>query len=136
MQADAVTFGSVLIAFLALMALGVLLAGFFMYVGAKLAMVEKSTFGRSVLAAVGSSIADWSLTAALSPIPLLGSCSGFLIGLAASLVVIKLVFDTTMGKAFLVWVFHLLAQIVALLFALFLFSGVLLSYSTLPASTR
>jgi hypothetical protein len=136
MQAEPVNFTAVLMAFLMLTVLAVLIAGFFMYVGAKLAMVEKSTFGRSVLAAVGSSVADWSLTAALSPIPLLGSCSGFLIGLAASLLVIKVVFDTTMGKAFLVWVFHLLAQVVALFLALFLFSGVLLSYLTLPAPAR
>ena len=52
-------------ALLGLVLLAILLAGAFIYVGAKLAMVEKATFGRAVLAAIGSSIADWTLTAAL-----------------------------------------------------------------------
>lgn len=113
-------------ALLGLILLAVLLTGAFMYVGAKLAMVEKATFGRAVLAAIGSSLADWTLTAALSPLPVVGSCVGFLIGLAASLVVIKLVFDTSMGRAFLVWVFHLFAQVVALFIAVAVFGGALL----------
>jgi hypothetical protein len=103
-----------------------------MYVGAKLAMVEKGSFGRAVLAAVGSSVADWALTAALSPLPLLGSCAGLLIGLAASLAVIMLVFETTMSKAFLVWVFHILAQIVALVIAALTFASVLLPFLSVP----
>lgn len=123
---------AILVAFLVLVVLATLLAGLFMYVAAKLAMLEKATFGRAMIAAIGSSVADWAFTAALSPVPLLGSCSGFVIGLVASLVVIKLVFETSTGKAFLVWIFHLLAQMVAFFLALLLFAGSLLSFFTLP----
>ncbi len=119
-------------AILGLVVLASLVAGFFMYVAAKLAMVEKATFGRAILAALGSSLADWVLTAALSPVPLLGSCSGFVIGLAASLVIIMLVFETTVPKALLVWLFHLLAELVALFIAVLTFASILLSFLSLP----
>jgi hypothetical protein len=123
---------AVLGALIALVTLAALLAGLFMYVGAKLAMVPTATFGRAVLAAIGCTIADWTLTAAFSPVPLLGSCSGFIIGLAGSMVIIMLVFETSIARAFLVWAFHLLAQIVALFIILLLFAGSLLSFFTLP----
>jgi hypothetical protein len=128
-------FATALGAFAGLVLLAILLAGLFMYVGAKFAMVEKATFGRAVLAAIACTLADWALTAALSPVPLLGSCSGFIIGLAASLLIVKAVFDTTLARAFLVWVFHLLAQILALFLALLTFAGALFSYMTLPFPT-
>ena len=127
---------AVLGALTALFILAALLAGFFMYVGAKMAMVPRATFGRAVLAAIGCTIADWTLTVAFSPVPLLGSCSGFLIGLAGSLVIIMLVFETTVGRALLVWLFHLFAQIVALFLVLLLFTGSLLSFFTLPFPPR
>ena len=130
------TLTSVLSPFIGLMVLAALIAGVFMYVGAKLAMVEKATFGRAVLAAIGSSVANWTLTACLYPIPLLGSCSGFAIGLAASLVVIQVVFETSLPKAFTVWVFHLFAQMVALFLALLTFAGALHSFLTLPGPPR
>jgi len=122
----------VLGALVALLALATMLAGLFMYVAAKMAMVPRATFGRAVLAAICCSIADWTLTVAFSPVPLLGSCSGFLIGLAVSLIIIMVVFEAGAGKAFMVWVFHLLAQIVALFFILILFTGSLLSFFTIP----
>lgn len=123
---------AVLGAFIGLVVLAALIAGFFIYVGAKLAMVEKATFGRAVLAAIGCSLVNWVFAAVLSPVPLLGSCSGFVIGLAASLVAIKVVFATSLAKALLVWVLHVFAQIVALFLALISFAGVLHSYLTLP----
>ncbi len=119
-------------AFLGLIILAALVAGVFMYVGAKLAMVEKATFGRAIVAAIGCSLASWVLTGALTPVPLLGSCSGFIIGLAASLLVIKVAFETSFGKAFLVWIFHVLAEVVAVFLAVVTFAGALLSFFTLP----
>ena len=123
---------SVLGAFFGLVILAGIIGALFMYVGAKLAMVEKATLGRSLLAAFGSSAAGWAFTALFYSAPLLGSCSGFMIGLAASVVVIKLVFDTDTSKAFTVLVFHLLAQIVAFLLTLITFGPGLHSYLTVP----
>lgn len=123
---------SVLEAFIGLVILAGIIGALFMYVGAKLAMIDKATFWRTLLAAFGSSITGWAFTALFYPVPLLGSCSGFTIGLAASLVVIKLVFDTATSKAFTVLVFHLLAQIVAFLLTLITFGPGLHSYLTVP----
>ena len=128
----AVTTSVVLGAFAGLVVIATLVAGLFMYVGAKLAMVEKATIGRAILAAIGCSLADWMFTAALSSVPLLGSCSGFVIGLAASMAIIMVVFQTSLAKAFLVWVLHICAQILALFLALITFAGVLRAYLTLP----
>ena len=122
----------IIAAFVGLIILAALIAGLFMYVGAKLAMVEKATFGRAIMAAIGCSLASWLLTAVFSAVPLLGSCSGFIIGLAASLLVIKFAFETSFGKAFLVWIFHLFAEVVAVFLAVVTFAGALLSFFTLP----
>ncbi len=122
----------IIAAFLGLIVLAALIAGLFMYVGAKLAMVEKATFGRAIVAALACSLASWALTGAFTVVPVLGSCSGFIIGLAASLFVIKLAFETSFGKAFLVWIFHLLAEVVAVFLAVVTFAGALLSFFTLP----
>lgn len=119
-------------AFAGLIIISTFLSAVFIYVGAKFAMIEKATLIRSFGAAIGSSVIGWGLTAVLYPVPLLGSCSGFIIGLVGAIGVIALVFNTTLARAFLVVVFHLFAQIVAFLLALLTFGAALHSYLTLP----
>ena len=113
-----------------------LISWFFIYVGAKLAMIQEATFARALLAAIGSGIVGWAVPAVLYAVPLLGSCSGFVIGLGASLAIIAVVFKTTPAKAFTVLVFHLFAQVVAFLLALLTFAGELHSFLTLPLPPR
>ena len=95
----------------------VILGGFFMWVAAKIARVERSSFGRAILAAVGTSLVLFIITFLSSFIPVLGNALGFIVGLILQVFVIKGAFDTSTGKAVLVWVFNIVASIIAVLLA-------------------
>ena len=95
----------------------VILGGFFMWIAAKIARVKCSSFGRAMLAAVGTSLVLFIITFIMSFIPILGNAAGFIIGLILQIFVIKGVFDTSTGKAVLVWIFNIFASIVAILLA-------------------
>jgi hypothetical protein len=95
----------------------VILGGFFMWIAAKIARVERSSFGRAILAAVGTSLVLFIITFLMSFIPVLGNAVGFIVGLILQIFVIRGAFDTSAGKAVLVWVFNIVASIVAVLLA-------------------
>lgn len=116
-----ITTGVILGMLLAGLLFAAVIATIFMWIGAKIVGVEKPTFGRAVIAAVGSSFVSWVLAAVSSRIPPIGAIPGFIIGLLASVMVIKAAFETDTGKAFGVWIFNITAQIaaVAIVFALF-----------------
>lgn len=106
-----------------------LIATLFMWLGAKMAGVKKATFGRSFIAAVGSAFLTWILSLlSLSFFPLVGPPIGFIIGLVLVIFVVMGAYDTTFGKALLVWLFHLLAEIAAIAIGAFTFAGVLMRF--------
>lgn len=122
------TFTAISTAVLGIAVLAMLIATFFMWIGAKMAGVEKATFGRSFIAALGSAFLTWILSLALSFFPPVGPPIGFLIGLILVIFVIKGAYDTNFGKALLVWVFHLLAEIAAIIIGILTFAGALIQF--------
>lgn len=97
----------------------------FLLWGARLAGVERRSYGRAFATLLLGGIASALLTAVLSAAPLVGTGLGLLLGFCVSSVVMMAIFDTTFGKALaaniLAWVLpFVLAGVLALLgFALF-----------------
>lgn len=103
-------------AILALIIVSILIAGIFIWIGAKIAGVEEATFGNAIVAAVGASIVGWIITIVLSGIPVIGTIAGLIIGfIVGGLFVIKSIFSTSWRKAFLTWVFNIVAQVIAVI---------------------
>jgi hypothetical protein len=103
--------------------LAVVIGGFFMWIAAKIVRVEKSSFGRAIIAAIGASVVSFLATVVFHFIPLLGDAIGFLIGLLLTVFVIKGAFETGTGKAMLVWIFNIIATVVAVLIASVIAAG-------------
>lgn len=97
----------------------------FLLWGARLAGVERRSYGRAFATLLLGGIASALLTAVLSAAPLVGTGLGLLLGFCVSSLVMMAIFDTTFGKALaaniLAWVLpFVLAGALALLgFALF-----------------
>ncbi|MCX5752898.1 MAG: hypothetical protein NTW97_04530 [Candidatus Krumholzibacteria bacterium] len=106
----------------------VIIGGFLMWVAAKIARVEKSSFARAMAAAVAASFIEIFVAFLFNLIPVFGNLFGFILGLVIAILVIKGVFRTSFGKALLVWIFNLAAAFVALaLAAMIMASSFLLS---------
>ena len=107
----------------------VLIGGLFMWIAAKIARVEHSSFPRAMVAAIATSFVGVLLWFIFNLIPVLGSLFGFIIGLIVSILVIKAVFGTSFGKALVVWIFNIIAAGLAVLLAsMILASSLLLSH--------
>ena len=97
----------------------------FLLWGARLAGIERRSFGRAIGTILLGGLASAILTAVLSGAPLAGTGAGLLLGFCTSAAVMTAIFDTTFGKALaaniLAWLLPpLLAIGVALVgFALF-----------------
>ena len=97
----------------------------FLLWGARLAGIERRSFGRAIGTILLGGIASAILTTVLSAAPLAGTGAGLLLGFCTSAAVMTAIFDTTFGKALaanvLAWLLPpLLAMGVALIgFALF-----------------
>ena len=92
----------------------------FLLWGARLAGIERRSFGRAIGTLLLGGIASALLTAVLSAAPLVGTGLGLLLGFCVSSVVMMAIFDTTFGKALaaniLAWVLpFVLAGVLALL---------------------
>jgi hypothetical protein len=85
-----------------------------MWIGAKIACVGNATFGRSIVAAVGSGFITWLGSIVFEQIPGTTYIIGFFIGLFFTILVIKATYSTSFGKALLVWIFQIIALFVAL----------------------
>jgi hypothetical protein len=118
--------GGVLGAVLGLLALLIVASAFFIWIGAKMAFIQKSSFARAILAAVACGTCSFILSAVLLMLPIVGPILGQIIGILLSLFIIKVIFETTLGKAFLAWIFHIFAVIVAYVVCLLTFGGALL----------
>lgn len=86
----------------------------FIWFGAKISGIKGATFMKSFWAALASSFLVWALSAIATAIFGFGSIAGWILGLFITLVVLKMIFDTTWGKAFLAWLFQGLAQLIVL----------------------
>ncbi len=95
----------------------VIISGLFMWIAAKIARVEKAGFGRAMVAAIVSSFVEVLVAFVFNVIPVLGNLIGFIIGLMLAIFVIKAVFRTSFGKALLVWIFNIIAVLVAVALA-------------------
>jgi hypothetical protein len=80
----------------------------FLLWGARLAGIERRSFGRAIGTLFVGGIASILLTTVLSAAPIVGTGAGILLGFCVSSVVMMAIFDTTFGKAFaanlLAWV--------------------------------
>ena len=103
-----------------------IIAAFFMWVGAKVAGVRNATFFKSIIAALGSAFITWFVSFVFSVVPVFGTILGFMIGLFFAILVIKASYSTSFGKALLVWIFHVVAEIIAIIIGVMTFAGGLL----------
>ena len=104
----------------------VIIGGLLMWVAAKIARVEKSSFGRAMAAAVATSFVTVLASFLFKLVPVLGDLFGFVAGLVLAILVIKAVFGTSFGKAIVVWIFHLVATGIAVLLARMIMASSLL----------
>jgi hypothetical protein len=102
--------------------IAVLVASFFMWLGAKIAGVERSTYGRSMVAAIAAAFVTWLVSYVGTQIPSMPRVAGFIVGLVLTIVVIQAAYSTRFGKALLVWIFNIVAQVIAGVLAFVLFS--------------
>ena len=101
-----------------LMMSGLLLAVLFsticMYFGAKAVGLEDATLTKAFVASILSACAAWGVSFLLSCIPLVGSIGGFVLGMVAATLLIQKVYECKFESALIVWIFHFLAEIAAI----------------------
>jgi hypothetical protein len=99
----------------------ILIGALFLYLGASIAGIENKSFGK----AIGAFVLSWLVVAIISAIfsffPVVGSILGFIVGIILSVLIIKSIFKTSSGKAFiallLAWVLYVISGfILALVF--------------------
>ena len=88
------------------------LSASFIWIGSKLAGIQKATFGKAFISALLSSVAVWSLTGYSAVHIGLESISVWLLGLAVTIGILKLVYAIDWGKAFLLWICTGIAHVI------------------------
>lgn len=96
----ALPFAAVLLLAIVTLLIWLLVAAAFLLWGARLAGIQKRSFGRAIGTLFVGGIATLLLTTVLSAAPLVGTGAGILLGFCVSSVVMMGLFDTTFGKAF------------------------------------
>jgi general secretion pathway protein G len=100
---------------IAILAVGFLIcsaiAGFFMWIGAKIARIEGATFGRSMGAAVAAAFASSLATLVLALFGLPGV--GAFVGILVDILVIQSIYKTTFFKALICWLGYLVSFFIA-----------------------
>ncbi len=105
---------------LGLFVVATVVSAFFIWIGAKVAGVGNATFGKAFWAAILTSLVVWALTGIASLLFGFGSIAGWFLGVLITLVLLKWIYKTTWGKAFLTWLFCGIAQVIVLLIAVVL----------------
>lgn len=95
----------------------VIISGLLMWMAAKISRVEKAGFTRAVAASVASSFVSVLAAVMFGLLPAVGNFFGFVVGLLLSIIVIKVSFGTSFGKALLVWIFDILGAVLAIALA-------------------
>ena len=107
--------------------LAVAISGLFVWLGARMAGVSDASFVRCTMIAVAASVVTWMCALLFSVVPFIGTLVGFVVGLLLTLAIIKMVLAISFGRAFLVWIFHIVAQIAAIVLAIVTFAGALVA---------
>ncbi len=92
----------------------IIVSAVFYWLGARMAKVPGATFGRAVAAAVLAGVVGLILQLVLSIMPGAGNILAFIVTLIVTLLIIKAVYKTTLGKAFLVWLFGFIAAMIVM----------------------
>jgi len=102
------------------LASGIVVGSFFIWIAAKIVKIEDGTFCRSMGVCAVTMIASILINLVFSLIPVAGSIIGTIVSLIASIWIIKAMFRTTVGRAFLVMLFNWLAGwiIIGILYAI------------------
>ncbi|ACS90300.1 MAG TPA: DUF3810 domain-containing protein [Thermococcaceae archaeon] len=95
--------------------IALIIAGFFLMIGAKFAGIEDVTLGKSMIAVVGGGI----LALLIGWIPAIG----WILGIIAYIWVIKTVFNTDWGKAAIAWLMTIVVEIIVM-FAFMVLLGI------------
>lgn len=88
------------------------LSASFIWIGSKLAGIQKATFGKAFISALLSSVAVWSLTGYSAVYVGVESISVWLLGLAITVGILKFVYTISWGKAFLLWICTGIAHVI------------------------
>ncbi|MCP3966038.1 MAG: hypothetical protein GY750_07495 [Lentisphaerae bacterium] len=115
--------GAVLLLLLAV----IILSGFFMYIGAKMASVPNVTFMKATGVAIAVSVLCSVLAFFLAFIPPIGPILGMLIGNFFAIFLIKSFFVIGWGKALLVLIFNIIAQIIVMIIGALLLTGTIIA---------
>jgi len=100
-----------------ILALSVLICAVFIWAGARLAGVHRANILKAILAAALGIAVAWVVRYLLTiSLPVAGPIFGFLLGYMLTLLVIKGVFQTSIIRATIAWIFFLLAQPVVAFF--------------------
>ena len=117
------TLGAVMVVFLSVVFFAAVIAGFFMWVGAKLSAVPGATFGKAVVAGALAAIVTCIARLVFSILPLVGGVLGSIAGLLCAILVIKVIFETSTGRAIVVWVLCALGLFIAWRITMVVFAG-------------
>jgi hypothetical protein len=96
------------------------LSAVFIWIGSKFTSVTNKTFGRAFYAALISSIAVWALTGMGTAFLGIGSVAGWLLGIVITLAILKSVYETSWGTAFMIWIFTGVAHVIVAVFMIIL----------------
>lgn len=121
------TLGTVFMAVLGVFVVAALISTFFIWLGARIAGIKNARFGNSLLAAIGAAFVTWLISWLFAGAAGIWAIIGFIIGLILSIFVVQGAFKTTFGKALLAWIFHVIAEIIAILIATATFASILLT---------
>ncbi len=111
---------TLVIFFFGLFVAATVISAFFIWIGTKIARVSGATFGKAFWAAIVTSFVVWALTGIASAFLGFGTIAGWIFGVLITLVLLKWIYKTSWGKAFLTWLFCGLAQVVVLAVAIIL----------------
>lgn len=120
MQGAAV-FGGMILTLAAMALIALVIEAVFIWIGARLAGVYPVTFGRCFKVAFFTVVITFlaamalHLLLVLHILPMLGPVAGWIIGVLISIYVIKAVFAVGFGRALVVWIFTVIAQVIAVL---------------------
>ncbi len=117
-----------LLSLLVLLVVSAVVAYVLISLSTRLAGIRNDTFGKSLRSAVYCTAAAWTLAGAFSWVPVGGTLFGFAAGLVASLWILKAIYETTFKKAFLMFLFNTIAQVLSLGLALLFFGATLLAW--------
>ncbi len=105
--------------FILMIAVLIVFGALFLYLGAAIAGIENRSFGKAVGAFVVSWLVVTIITIIFLIVPVIGYFLGFIIGIILSVLIVKSMFKTSSGKAFiallLAWVLSILAGFITTL---------------------